>query len=694
MSTATGSAAGLVDTKPYVGHDSYQAQDKAFFFGRDQDASLLVARALASPYTLLHARSGVGKTSLLNARLIPDVEARGWTPVRTVPYDDPLVSLRTATLHALLIPPSVEAAAISRAADALGPDEDDLTVSDLVARYDALEARDLRAVRPLISPVPLNAWGRKETTPFFCRLLRSSIEENRFGAHLAFLTDGGRLSPGLNQVDGATSIRWLLETLRSPSAQSAYLEVTRQAQVPGRSLRPFLERIFGLWRRTTDGANLGLLFILDQFEEMFTRFVAEPSTGRPLREGEGELALRRELFQQLEDLHASPLTLPGSSPQGPRRHAPIRWVISMRSEYIAQLDELPRLFRELQDSQYRLRLLNLQQACDAVVLPAQHFGYGYSEKALEVIFGALKIEGRYIEPGHIQIVCEKLWMKHGRNLTRWATGGPAEERIRVIGKDLVGDADAVRGLVQGAAVEFLSALPDDLERASALDLLSGLITADRTRNVLTKRQLIEAPFRHPDRRERLLRRLVPNIIRLEYARGELFVEIAHEFLIPPILKAMASVEGYAQLRDAMRSLERFESRDVRDGSRAHLQPSELQNLHAVRDQIRWPFWAVELMLRSAIRHEPGSPVLRYWAERLDTMDPACGPHPDGWRALLVGRTERRTLALYELRELDRARGEVPRHPDLLSAIARSWVQKAVSGEHPAITFWMEQLRDV
>lgn len=677
--------------KPYVGHDSYQVHDKAFFFGRENDAAQVVARALAAPYTLLHARSGAGKTSLLNARLIPDVEARGWTPVRTVPYNDPVESLCAATANTLLVPPVVEAEAIRRALNVLSPDDDDPTLAELIARYDLAEREAPRVVRPLIAPVHATTGYGNATSPFFCRLLRSSIEVERFGAHLALMADGGRLAPGIDEVDGETSVRWLVSTLDSPSLQAAYDGLVAEINLKERSLRTFLGQIFALWERTHPrGAHLGLLFILDQFEELFTRFAGDPAV-RPLREGECHWELRREFFQELEDLHADPPSATEVHSGGMSRHLPLRWVISMRSEYIGQLDELPRLYRDLQHTHYRLRLLHRHQAREAVEQPASHFGYGYTSDALDAIVDALTLEERYVEPANLQVVCEKLWLRYGRALVRDADESGTGPRFIDVG--MVGDKKAVRAMVQDTAADFLAELPDDPRRAAALDLLSGLITPERTRNVVTTWQLLDAPFRDRQQREVLLRRLVrENVVRVEHVRGEMFVEIAHELLIEPIMNAMASVPAYGRLREALRSLELFERRDFRRGFRNLLQHSEMQNLHALRDQIRWPFWAAELMLRSAIRHAPGDEMVRYWAAQVSTRNPASDRPADGWRALVEGRFDRPTLALYELRELHADQRRVPSsRPDLVSALVRSWIQKATPCEHEAVTYWTRRL---
>jgi WD40 repeat protein len=52
---------------PYVGLDSYTQENAPFFFGRDTERKVLISNLRASRLTLLYARSGAGKSSLLRA---------------------------------------------------------------------------------------------------------------------------------------------------------------------------------------------------------------------------------------------------------------------------------------------------------------------------------------------------------------------------------------------------------------------------------------------------------------------------------------------------------------------------------------------------------------------------------------------------------------------------------------------------
>lgn len=60
--------------EPYVGPKAFERRDQNRFFGRDREANQLRALITAHPVVLLYARSGAGKSSLLNAKLVPMLE--------------------------------------------------------------------------------------------------------------------------------------------------------------------------------------------------------------------------------------------------------------------------------------------------------------------------------------------------------------------------------------------------------------------------------------------------------------------------------------------------------------------------------------------------------------------------------------------------------------------------------------------
>ncbi|HXN58800.1 MAG TPA: hypothetical protein VN912_09485, partial [Candidatus Angelobacter sp.] len=63
--------------EPFVGPRPFEREEEEFFFGRDREAEDLVSLVIANRVVLLYAQSGAGKTSLVNARLVPGLEKEG-----------------------------------------------------------------------------------------------------------------------------------------------------------------------------------------------------------------------------------------------------------------------------------------------------------------------------------------------------------------------------------------------------------------------------------------------------------------------------------------------------------------------------------------------------------------------------------------------------------------------------------------
>jgi tetratricopeptide (TPR) repeat protein len=66
---------------PWLGLESYQAETRAYFFGREPEVAALHLRLRSHPLLVLYGRSGLGKTSILNAGLLPRLVAEQQFPV-------------------------------------------------------------------------------------------------------------------------------------------------------------------------------------------------------------------------------------------------------------------------------------------------------------------------------------------------------------------------------------------------------------------------------------------------------------------------------------------------------------------------------------------------------------------------------------------------------------------------------------
>ncbi len=89
----------LPDGNPYRGLVAFEAEHRALFFGRGADIRAVIERLRADPFVLVTGDSGVGKSSLCRAGVLPHVadgafgDGIAWSIVRLVPGQRPLTTL-------------------------------------------------------------------------------------------------------------------------------------------------------------------------------------------------------------------------------------------------------------------------------------------------------------------------------------------------------------------------------------------------------------------------------------------------------------------------------------------------------------------------------------------------------------------------------------------------------------------------
>jgi hypothetical protein len=82
MSPADGATGGMTDPQnPWLGLFSYTEETLAYFHGRDEETAELARRVQRKLLTVLFGQSGLGKTSLLRAGIVPRLRAEGYCPI-------------------------------------------------------------------------------------------------------------------------------------------------------------------------------------------------------------------------------------------------------------------------------------------------------------------------------------------------------------------------------------------------------------------------------------------------------------------------------------------------------------------------------------------------------------------------------------------------------------------------------------
>ncbi len=95
-----------VFSRPYKFLDYYTEQDAALFFGREAEVATITSQILAHRSFILHGRSGVGKSSLLRAGLMPALKAHGHYVFVLRCFTPPLEQMRNALRLIAETPPA------------------------------------------------------------------------------------------------------------------------------------------------------------------------------------------------------------------------------------------------------------------------------------------------------------------------------------------------------------------------------------------------------------------------------------------------------------------------------------------------------------------------------------------------------------------------------------------------------------
>ncbi|MBX2876014.1 MAG: ATP-binding protein [Saprospiraceae bacterium] len=315
----------------YPGLRPFDADEKQHFFGRDEEIEAVCRLLDLDNLTILHSPSGMGKSSLINAGILPTLsEIRNWD----IPYH--IVAIRFTNYDP-------ELARLRRERQGLTVLDAEL-IKDPIDRFiDACLGED-------------NQWEEVIPMP----------------------------KPSL----------WL----------SAKKMLVDQAVHP-----------------------LRIVFILDQFEELFTypeerveefaRQLGElyhQVTPEEVRKGID----RKQIIDGAQDGSGKPLPSPKVAQLMAKIEEPLdaKILISMRSDKLHYLERLKAYLPEMMLNSYELRSFDIDQAKKAIAQPASLDGerfispeFSISEDILDEIIGFLQDKlTRRIDPSQLQIVCQHI----------------------------------------------------------------------------------------------------------------------------------------------------------------------------------------------------------------------------------------------------------------------------------------------
>ncbi len=232
-----------------------------------------------------------------------------------------------------------------------------------------------------------------------------------------------------------------------------------------------------------------VLLFVDQFEELYT-LVADPA--------------ERKAFTACLAGVADDAT------------APIRLVLSIRSDFLDRVPEDPRFFAELNQGLVFLTSPGLDGLKDAIVQPAELAGYKFESPAiiedmlthLATTPGALPL---------LQFSAQKLWENRD----------PARKLLTKFAYEAIG---GVTGALASHAEAVLTKLPQPKLQV-VRSILLRLVTPDRTRAIVSMDELDELSTNKAELRSLVDELVAARLLVVQTGSGVATVEIVHESLL-------------------------------------------------------------------------------------------------------------------------------------------------------------------
>lgn len=624
---------------PYRGVQSYTGVDGELFFGRETESRRLADKVRGpgwpSDWSLLHAVSGAGKSSLLAARVVPDLERLGLSVAVATPGNiDPLGALEEAVLESLFPEPDRELQAI----DCLGDAAVAVPLADArdafkVRLPDVIERR--KALFELLDADKAATHPPAASLPMFGRLLRGSLSPRQLLEHVKATIN--RPLP-LTPESSVREVRSLLEKTAFRESQERLRRWIAGEDGGTRSqngLRP-PERLLRFLGRLIDyyGAGRGgfsLLLILDQFEELFTNFPTPDPVEEALREDRkaggatrgysdepddsgprvGDWNRRQELVAALAAVAEALAESRG------RDRLPVRFLFSLRSEFVGELEPIRGFAPRLGSSAtgLKLDLLSPEGALAAIREPANLAGYEIADPQVRTLLEALERGDGVIEPIHLQIVCEQLWEDK-------SPPGAAGSKGELAPKPL--EIDEVRRWISEYFLDYLLLELERGDREESVEMLTELLTPDGYRRPVAEQDLLShlTPLR-----KRLLEELVRHgWVRRAAVAEYRYVVIEHEWMARLVRKAEKKLK-LDEFREAAKSL--HAERPLSEVE--PLTAGQLRTLLRQRIRVSGEVEISEFLLRSALLADWASPAdeggtaglkeVVAWVEgRLDTVE--------------------------------------------------------------------------
>jgi formylglycine-generating enzyme required for sulfatase activity len=310
---------------PYRGILPFEADYRGVFFGRSSDVAALVERVRGEPFVLVAGDSGVGKSSLVRAGVLPVFEDEAAAIATLMPGRHPVAALAAA------IAPLLEEPA-GRVAEelALDPAAVGARLGAALATRPGAERSGPPAASARPQPVDAAAITASAGAVLPIRASRAGL-----ASHAAPTGDGSARALGVASQPG----------LRATAAGSVDRAAETAEPVPGVATPAT--------SRPLPTAPRRLIMFVDQLEEVLT--LADPPEAA---------AATTALVALLESV------------------AGLRLIATLRSDFLARLSTLPALGDMVTRALYLLKPLSIHGVREAIVGPARITGLRFESGAL------------------------------------------------------------------------------------------------------------------------------------------------------------------------------------------------------------------------------------------------------------------------------------------------------------------------
>lgn len=352
-----------IDKRPYRGLLEYHLHDALHFYGRDQAVRsflTLLSQPKEQNLIILYAESGAGKSSLIQAGVMPQLVAHGHLPLRLRPYDlDPTLAIKRHFLPDL--PEHTPAETDIPQLSAPEQEFQNRILAFLRRSFDRTEIKDICFYLGInFQDLAGEDTGLSEITR---RLVTYLYRQGRLPDLLQHMY---QLRPRLPQIEVPESY--------------LYATTVGLSDLP---LRPFLQRVTQLI-----GLDTTLYIFLDQFEEFFTHLMAEKQS-----------LFIRDLADCLADANLR-----------------TQFILALRTEYFGNLAQFRPRIRNPFTNDYRLNRLTYKEAEIAVTAPLLPYHITFAEGLVETLLTDLE-ESEGIAPPQLQLVCAALYEGLGEGVT-------------------------------------------------------------------------------------------------------------------------------------------------------------------------------------------------------------------------------------------------------------------------------------